>query len=245
MGKFFNESFEKLGAERIYQYGEGDDDKCLEDDFKAWKKDLWVAMTGYFEQQMDKTTVVERKNSIRERKKSMAETLVNKIIVKKLASADEANKVENVTYELVTKQYINGKDVKIKEMNELKQKLEYGSCLEVKYDLKDSGLTYKTAANLAIFPENSVSDVQRAAKLLGLELKDLIHFDREIPHEKPAQIKLPFPTPITVEDALAKFCDLTGPLKKKTLTDLSKFAKSETEAAELAAYAKKEGTESF
>lgn len=245
MGKFFNETFEKLGAERIYTYGEGDDDKCLEDDFKAWKKNLWLAFTEYYAANLDKISPIERKNSVTERKKSLKEVTINKIITKKLATKEEAKTEENVTYELVTKQYINAKDVKIKEIKELKQKLEYGSCLEVKYDLKDAGLTYKTAANLAIFPENSAHDVDRAAKLLGLELDQIIHFEREIQHENPAQIKLPFPTPITVRDALTKFCDLTGELKKKTLTDLSKFAKNEAESAELALFAKKDGVEKF
>ena len=48
MGRFFDKNFEKLGAERCYDYGEGDDDKALEDDFKNWKKDLWSSIATHY-----------------------------------------------------------------------------------------------------------------------------------------------------------------------------------------------------
>jgi NADPH-ferrihemoprotein reductase len=41
MGKAFNRLLEKLGGERMYKYGEGDDNLCLEDDFNAWKEGIW------------------------------------------------------------------------------------------------------------------------------------------------------------------------------------------------------------
>ena len=42
IGKYFNEVLEELGAERIYKYGEGNDDSnTTEDDFNKWKAFLW------------------------------------------------------------------------------------------------------------------------------------------------------------------------------------------------------------
>ena len=43
---------------------------------------------------------------------------------------------------------------------------ERGSTLEVTFDLEGTGLTYKTATNLAIFPENTQEDVEEIARLL-------------------------------------------------------------------------------
>lgn len=36
-------------------------------------------------------------------------------------------------------------------------------------------------------------------------------------------VKHPFPTPITVREAIELFVDLKGPLRKKTLKDLSEY----------------------
>lgn len=48
--------------------------------------------------------------------------------------------------------------------------------MEVVYDLKGSGLTYKTATNLAVFPKNSDEDVEECAKTLNLNLNDRFVF---------------------------------------------------------------------
>ena len=63
---------------------------------------------------------------------------------------------------------MGSKRVKIKSIKELRQKTDEGSTLEVIFDLKSSGLTYKTAQNLAMFPENSKNDVEFVMKHLGI-----------------------------------------------------------------------------
>jgi sulfite reductase alpha subunit-like flavoprotein len=47
---------------------------------------------------------------------------------------------------------------------------ERGSTLEVTFDLQGTGLTYKTATNLAIFPENTEEDIAEVASLLSFDL---------------------------------------------------------------------------
>jgi len=41
MGKITDKGLETLGGKRIYQYGEGDDNASLEDDFNDWKENIW------------------------------------------------------------------------------------------------------------------------------------------------------------------------------------------------------------
>jgi NADPH-ferrihemoprotein reductase len=48
MGRIFDKGFEAIGGERAFEYGEGDDDKCLEDDFRAWKKRLWKGLADFY-----------------------------------------------------------------------------------------------------------------------------------------------------------------------------------------------------
>ena len=43
-----NQQLMKLGAHRIGEAGEGDDDGSLEEDFLAWKDQMWPAFCSYF-----------------------------------------------------------------------------------------------------------------------------------------------------------------------------------------------------
>jgi len=44
-----------------------------------------------------------------------------------------------------------------------------GSTLEVVYDVGAVNMTYITAANAAVFPENSAEDIEEVAKLLNFD----------------------------------------------------------------------------
>ena len=39
--KMVDQKLEEMGASRIYDYGEGDDDANMEDDFITWKDSMW------------------------------------------------------------------------------------------------------------------------------------------------------------------------------------------------------------
>jgi NADPH-ferrihemoprotein reductase len=88
---------------------------------------------------------------------------------------------------------------------------------------------YKTAANLAIFPKNSDDDVLLCAKRLGFDLDTKFVLVHNPKSTKKGTVKHPFPTPITVREALEYFVDLRGPIRKKTLKDLSECCRDETE----------------
>jgi len=70
MGKYFNESFETLGAERIYKYGEGNaEGNKTEDDFNEWKANIWKELFDYYhlnETPLEKTLSLSRKQSLAE-----------------------------------------------------------------------------------------------------------------------------------------------------------------------------------
>jgi NADPH-ferrihemoprotein reductase len=49
MGKFFNETLEELGGERVYKYGEGNaEGNHTEDNFNEWKSSLWQELIQYY-----------------------------------------------------------------------------------------------------------------------------------------------------------------------------------------------------
>lgn len=71
---------------------------------------------------------------------------------------------------MAIRQYIGGKDVTLKSMQQLRQNTDNGSTLEAVFELKNTGLSYKTANNFALFPTNTSSDVRVAAERLGFNL---------------------------------------------------------------------------
>ena len=44
MGRNTNKFLESCGAKRVFEYGEGDDNSSLMDDFDSWKEKLWPHM---------------------------------------------------------------------------------------------------------------------------------------------------------------------------------------------------------
>jgi len=192
---------------RIFPYGEGDDDGSLEDDFNEWKAKLWEELKKKVE-----SGVIITSQTASNKPKS------NHPFILLVNAASEEIDVEKYNpagdgfeYEFQTKQYLSASNAKITLMKELRQKTDDGSTLHIEIDSGSSGLTYKTAENLAVYVENRPEDVEKAAKLLGLNLSDIITLQENKDLDKKA--KLPFPTPISVKTFLTKFCDLVGPLR--------------------------------
>lgn len=49
MGKFIDKNLCRLGAQRMYKYGEGDADVLIEDDFNEWKDGIWEKLLNEVE----------------------------------------------------------------------------------------------------------------------------------------------------------------------------------------------------
>lgn len=116
-------------------------------------------------------------------------------------------------YDFQMKQYLSSAKCQITLIRELRQKTDDGSSLHIEIDNGSVGMRYRTADNLAIFPENSDDIVARVAKLLKLNLDDVFNLEENTDLDKNIKYKFPFPTPISVRTYLTKFCDLVGPIR--------------------------------
>mmetsp|Transcript_25768 Transcript_25768/g.34434 ORF Transcript_25768/g.34434 Transcript_25768/m.34434 type:complete len:244 (+) Transcript_25768:919-1650(+) len=131
-------------------------------------------------------------------------------------------------------------------MRELRQQcVDGGSTLEVVFDLRGTGLTYKTAANSAIYATNRASDVLYFAEMFNLDL-DL---DTTFSFTKNAEFagkmpKMPFPTDnsMTFRQALTHHIDLTAPMSKKLLTAMIPFCEAQEDKALLEEAVKSKST---
>jgi len=218
-GRRVNQYLEKLGAERIYKYGEGDDDGTLEDDFNEWKSGLWNELKNVAEK-----VVVTDTNS-QQTNRSKNNLPFNLTITKdKEIDFDTYNgENDDKPYEFQMKQYLSSSSVNVNLIKELRQKTDDGSTLHIELDTGSVGLNYKTAENLVMFPENTPESVEKISKLLGLNLDDVFNIEENMDAEKKIKFKYPFPTPISVRTYLTKFCDLNSALRKKQLKDLAEF----------------------
>lgn len=74
-------------------------------------------------------------------------------------------------YNMNGRNYDKSIDLPIKSIKELRQNPIDGlSTLEVVFDLRNTGLTYKTASNFALYPTNKPEFVEQFAKKLNLNL---------------------------------------------------------------------------
>jgi len=129
--------------------------------------------------------------------------------------------------------YIASRPLPIASVRELRQECVDGaSTLEVLFDLRGTGLRYKTAANLAVYATNRESDVARFVELFDIK----VDLDTEFvftpnPEFEGKRPKAPFPTPasMTLRQALTKHIDFTAPLSKKLLTAMIPFCEAKSD----------------
>lgn len=115
---------------------------------------------------------------------------------------------------------------KVTKVRELRQKPEPEQGLatvEVEIEAEGNLKEYKLGGTLSLLPENDPADVEAAVKLMGLTPAHLgmwITLQPTAENPPGTAIKHPFPTPCTLGDALAKYCDLARAPTKKMLTAL-------------------------
>ena len=165
MGKRTNDAMERFGGKRVFEYGEGDDDGTLEDDFQAWKIKLWPALVSQFHKN---AAGVESSISSKESKVKLQYKVVP--VTKdhdKVALARQSSASVNST----NKHFFTAPLASISVNRELRVNggpgATVGSTRHVEIDLAGTGLTYHTADNLAVLPENDPIAVAELAKVSG------------------------------------------------------------------------------
>lgn len=89
-------------------------------------------------------------------------------------------------------------------MSQLRTSTEDGSTLRIDLDNRALNIDYRTADNFAIFPINEESLVNRLVSSQDWKLNSKFVLKYENP------TAYPFPSIVTIGEALTKFCDLSG-----------------------------------
>ncbi|EQC33246.1 hypothetical protein SDRG_09229 [Saprolegnia diclina VS20] len=235
VGRAINTLMEKHGAVRVYPHGEGDDDDSLEEDFDAWRADLWKTLRKADKVGSDDDEPAPA-SSIKTKPPHVA------FECKVVGEPAKARVFQDDEIQNSNKHFFHNTEVKLVETRELRQSTASGSTLHLEFDLKNTPLTYVTADNLAILPENDLSIVTRVASSLKFTLSQWIALT---PTDATKTAKHPFPTPATVDDILSRYVDLNGAPRKGALAHLAHFATDAAEQEKLLHLASPEGKDAY
>jgi NADPH-ferrihemoprotein reductase len=226
-GRTTDAGLSTAGAERMFPYGEGDDDGTLEDDFDAWKEKFWAAV-GPAQSPAD-TALLH------------ATPAALPFTLRYVSSAEAAAAAPTPEREAAssTRFYWQAQTAKITVNRELRGPGAEGSTRHIEVDLSGTELQYTTADNMAVLPENARAAVEQLARAQGYDLSAVLQLEYAEGH------KHAFPTPCTVRAVLTRYLDICGVPRKSTVEQLLPFVQSAADKARLLQLVSKEGRDEF
>ena len=228
MGKSTDKRLEKLGAQRIFQYGEGDDDANLEEDFEAWREKMWVSLVLTFGgkggmEGMEKVASVP--------------------FSVKMLTAEEAAKAKptaETTAASSSKFYWHGHKTYVAVNRELRANMPgVGSTRHIEIDLDGSGVSYQTADNLAVLPLNDAAAAEKLCVHLGYDPDAIFTLEYK------GDTKPVFPTPCTVREAFLRFMDIMSVPRRSLLEQLTPYVVDEVERGLMHRMSSKDGRDEY
>ncbi len=255
MGRDLDAGLDAAGAVRVYARGEGDDDGSMEADFGAWRGGLWGALsaaagasaataaagpaaagsgagaTGASASASSPPELPWKAVLLPPAKAAAAAAAAGRARAPSSSAAVDAAGRNS-------KQYYLSVPARVVANRELRPSPGVGnSTRHVELDLAGAGLTYRTADNLFVCPENEPDLVRAVADRFKLDLDQCFALEPAAAGGKGAGGgKLPptlFPTPTTVRTALARYCSLAGKVERTTLEQLIPYAADPRERARL------------
>ncbi|KAI9310660.1 hypothetical protein BX666DRAFT_1882377 [Dichotomocladium elegans] len=214
VGRKVDARLTSLGAKRIGERGEGDDDGSLEEDFLAWQEEMWPAFCEALG--VDENSAHEGSRQPTYAVEELDPSTVDMDDVYLGELADKPKEGSRVIYD-AKRPYIapfTSRDL-FTDTNR--------HCLHIEFDVSDSNLTYQTGDHLAIWPTNNEVEVNRLATILGLAEK----LDTPInvkAIDPAASKKYPFPVPATYRAILRHYLDICAPVSRQSLMSFVEYA---------------------
>eukprot|EP00386_Alphamonas_edax_P006161 GDKI01020039.1.p1 GENE.GDKI01020039.1~~GDKI01020039.1.p1 ORF type:complete len:680 (+),score=234.20 GDKI01020039.1:38-2041(+) len=261
MARKVDRAFTKMGGVNICRRGEGDDDQDIEADFNKWAtQDFWPAFVkantegGAEGGEAAATTAAPKEKWSKRAPLSIQmapdfDSLIDIAPATRKRSESFSNRV-NIGTDVNARFYFAAHTARVAvdmELRQLPVKEEGLSTHHVEIDVSAcANLTYVTADNLDILPENPESTVLWFTERLGLkphQLDSFVHFVKREGVDDNG--KRPFPTPCTLRDALVFYTELNVVPPKSALKELTMFLQDPREKAALESLLSEEGAADF
>ncbi|KAF8983879.1 NADPH-cytochrome P450 reductase [Entomortierella lignicola] len=215
-----DERLTKLGATRLGERGEGDDDGSLEEDFLSWKDDMWKAVCDFMG-----IDFLAGSSGPRQATYKIQEHTEEEVAALKKVYYGEHPEPKFIAGSRPTYDSKNPFAAPIPVSRELFSVSADRHCLHMEVDITGSGINYQTGDHIAIWPVNAEQEVSKLAQILGLA--DKLDTVITVSNTDPASTKLPFPVPTTYRSILRNYIDITAPPSRSFIGQLTPFAPNE------------------
>ena len=213
--------FDRLGAKRIGEPGEGDDGAgTMEEDFLAWKEPMWAALASSMNLE-EREAVYEPVFEVTEKEDMDAEEAT--------VYLGEPNKNH---LEGASKGPYNAHNPYIAPIAESREIFmdKTRNCLHMEVDISGSNLSYTSGDHIAVWPTNAGKEVDRFLNVLNAgEKRNTVITVKGLD----ATAKVPFPSPTTYEAVVRYHMEIGAPVSRQFVAQLAQFAPNEDIKAEM------------
>lgn len=207
-----------MGAIRIGERGEGDDDKSMEEDYLEWKDGMWNAFSQIMG--VEEGAGAESPDFV---VSEVSHVEPHKVYLGEL-SARALTKTKGI-HDL--------KNPYPSPITTSKELFAHGAdrnCIHIEFDTTGSGISYQHGDHVGVWPSNADVEVDRLLFTLGLGSEERRKQVIGVESLDPALAKVPFPVPTTYESALRHYIDISAVAGRQILGALAKYAPTEAAA---------------